>query len=470
MSPEKISYFVLMGDSLTDRGTIANKYLWGCIPMSWITGLDKKSPDGRFTNGYAWSDHLSAGIAEDFIIKEVGKEYKMDATDISDAVIAHDSKVRAHVQDSYDLDDDLVVRYKGVDFVRNYSEGGLSAHDYSWVPSSSLSRFFNRMVVSTLEEMREKMIKYDETHQVSNTQKKSTLVIEWSGANDLITVNERPTIGEAKKALKARVENVEELIKKGYSNFILFNLPDLSFTPMYQQKSEYERDNAQSCSLYFNEQLRLACNELKIRYPNCSIECFDINSLFTDIIQHPLKWGFDPEKVSTPYYGSEDFYNENGSSPAKGYIFWDTIHPSADMHALLAHHFYLKYQFKYNFIAPDFLAESQRKEASSTISELRRQFIQEYGTRLAKDKNSFFGSLYRSNIDYKNASLEEIFRHALYEKGYRTRASITHLNWIDKKGNITLKVPPLETAKMVVEAKEGIRRNPPEEERISKRI
>ncbi|WP_237759015.1 SGNH/GDSL hydrolase family protein [Legionella birminghamensis] len=447
-----------MGDSLTDRGTINNKYLWGCIPMKWITGLDKKSPDGRFTNGYAWSDHLSAGIAENFIIREVGKEYKMDASDISDAVISHDRRVREHVQNSYDLDDDLVVRYKGVDFVRNYSEGGLSAHDYSWVPTSSLSLFFNRMVVSTLEEMREKMLKYDTAHQVSEEQKKATLVIEWSGANDLITVNERPTISEAKKALAARIGNVEELVKKGYRNFILFNLPDLSFTPMYQQKNEYEQSNAQSCTLYFNEQLRIACNELKVRYPYCSVECFDINTLFTDIIQHPAKWGFDPEKVSDSYCDSEDFDIEDGVSPATGYIFWDKIHPSADMHALLAHQFYLRYQFKYNFIAPDFLSESQRQEASSTMSELRRQFIQEYGARLAKDRNGFFGGVARSNIDYKNASLEEIFHHALYEKGHRTRASIEYLNWIDKKGNITLKVPPLEAAKMVAEAKEGMRK------------
>ena len=63
-----------------------------------------------------------------------------------------------------------------------------------------------------------------------------TLVIEWSGANDLITVNLHPNIKTAQRAVNARIENIEKLIEQGYQHFVLINLSDLSLTPRYQNK------------------------------------------------------------------------------------------------------------------------------------------------------------------------------------------------------------------------------------------
>ncbi len=53
MKPDQISRFLMMGDSLSDWGSVKRRHLLGFIPMSWIAGLDKNSPKGRFTNGYA---------------------------------------------------------------------------------------------------------------------------------------------------------------------------------------------------------------------------------------------------------------------------------------------------------------------------------------------------------------------------------------------------------------------------------
>lgn len=41
----------------------------------------------------------------------------------------------------YNLDNDLYVTFEGRDFIRSYDEGGLSAYDYAWKPSSSITRF-----------------------------------------------------------------------------------------------------------------------------------------------------------------------------------------------------------------------------------------------------------------------------------------------------------------------------------------
>lgn len=162
----------------------------------------------------------------------------------------------------YNLDNDLKVNYLGYTFARTYTEGGLAAHNYRWLPTSSLSRFFTRLILPTLEEKFDKIKEDDKKAQLTAQDKAETLIIEWSGANDLITVNERPSIAEADRAIAARIKNIEALVKQGYQNFVLFNLPDLSLVPRFQAASADERNNAHQCSVYFNTKLQEACKAL----------------------------------------------------------------------------------------------------------------------------------------------------------------------------------------------------------------
>ncbi len=67
----QIKQLIMMGDSLSDRGTLNKKLLFGCISLSKLSGLAGHSPEGRFTNGMVWSDHVSAEIASDFTIKRL---------------------------------------------------------------------------------------------------------------------------------------------------------------------------------------------------------------------------------------------------------------------------------------------------------------------------------------------------------------------------------------------------------------
>ncbi len=86
------------------------------------------------------------------------------------------------------------------------------------VLSSSITRFFTRLIASTLKEMRDAIISYDNQNKISSKQKAETLIIEWSGANDLVTLNAKPSKEEVDKAIAARVENIKQLISKGYRN------------------------------------------------------------------------------------------------------------------------------------------------------------------------------------------------------------------------------------------------------------
>lgn len=452
-TPVQIKNMLMMGDSLSDRGTLNKTLLFGCIPMSVIGGLKGKSPDGRFTNGLVWSDHVSAKIASDFTIKRVQQRWHMDDTDIADAVIAHERKVMCAIRDNYSLDDDNFVNYYGRLWVRSYCVGGLTSHDYSWTLSSSIVRFFKRLIVSTLDEMTKKVLSYDKEHHLSYQHKAETLVVEWSGANDLITVNAKPSIDEVNMAIAARMDNLKKLITAGYRNFIVVNLPNLALTPRYKALSQQEQDEAQRCTNYFNSELQKACDQLNQDYPHCAVDAFDINTMFEKIYHNPTPYLFDKDKLTIPYIDSPDFNDpSDGMSQAKGYMFYDDIHPSADLHALLASYFYDNLALKYELLEPNKTCLKKRGDLSEDT--LLQCFRKHYEIKLRQDQSSFFGSK-SSHLDYKNADLETILRHALDEGGARTLKVVTQLGWLNQEKQLILKEPVLIKAMELVRVREN---------------
>lgn len=249
---KKISHMAILGDSLSDRGTANREDAWGCIPLAWLAGLNGDSPDGRFTNGYVWSDMVGSLFASTFLIEQLKKEGAYANEDLADAVITHDPKIEKEL-DNYNLKNDCFLNYKKQNFMRSYAEGGLSSYNYSWKPSSSFTRFVTRTMLSHLAQKRNEMLNDDEIQQLSKKQKAQTLVIEWSGANDLITMNARPSNLEVNRALAERIKNLKILIQNGYRHFVLFNLPNLALTPRFQNmggrkeiKSELMQKNALS--------------------------------------------------------------------------------------------------------------------------------------------------------------------------------------------------------------------------------
>lgn len=350
----RIKRIIMIGDSLSDRGTMFKEKLFGFIPMKILSGLKGKTPDDSFTNGFPWSDHLITALANKFTIKKLKTEKGLDNADISDGIINCDAHIKPVIDNYYNLKNDLFVNYDGHNFIRNYTIGGLTSYDYSWIPSTSISRFFSRLILPNLQGECKKLLNYDKIHHLSNKFKAETLIIEWSGANDLITVNARPSKKEADAAVKARINNMKKLIKNGYENFVIFNLPDLSLTPRYQSKSDEERENARICSEYFNKKLNAACKKLRRENPDCCIQVFDVNEQFHDMYYHPEKYNLDAKKRNQPYTTSPDFkIKADSTSPSEGYMFWDDVHITADVHAILAKAILQKYERIFEFVAPD---------------------------------------------------------------------------------------------------------------------
>jgi len=455
----QIKNVIMMGDSLSDRGTIKKTMLLGCLPMAKFSGLEGRSPDGRFTNGLAWSDHVSAKIASDFTIRRLQKKWHLDDTDVSDAIIARERKVVDAIRGDYTLDNDKFVNYHGKLWVRSYCVGGVMAHDYGWNLTTNPIRFVTRIILSSLKDLRDKLNSYDRQHDISYKQKAETLVIEWSGPNDLVTVNEKPTLDGVDKAVAARIENARKLIGKGYRHIILMNLPNLGLTPRFQNKNQHDRNEAQECSEYFNAQLKIACDELTKDYPHCLVQAFDINAMFETIYHNPERYLFDQDKLTVPYMTSQDFDDpSDGISKATGYMFYDDIHPSADMHALLASHFYDQLNSIYELLEPDNKHCNIRKNNVSE-SELLHSFRKRYQGQLVKDQHGFFGSK-SDKFNYKDADLEIILKHAFDEGGARALKVVTKLGWFDEEGTLVLQVPALKSALEHVHPGATTRNNP----------
>lgn len=440
-----VKYLIIMGDSSSDRGTVFRKKLLGCIPMSSISGLKGHSPNGRFTNGLAWDDHFVASIASDFTIKRLEKKWSLDDTDIADAIITRDQRILDAIFTGYFLDDDKFVNYRSQVWVRTYCEGGLMAHDYSWKLSTNPKRFFSRIILPTLEDMRKKILHYDESKQITAQHKSETLIIEWSGANDLITVNAKPSIEEVDKAIIARVDNVKQLIANGYRNFILINLPNLALIPRFQAESKESQDLAAQCSAYFNAELANACAQLSLDYPHCAVDVFDANSLFTQIYSDPEKYYFEKSKLKIAYIDSDDFDEpSDGLSPATGYMFYDKEHGSADTQALLSSFLYIVLSKSYELLEPDKQICKKRKELSE--AQLLITFRLHYQRCVAQHKPSFFSCVSASDFDYQTASVEEIVKEAMLNKKSTCRKIMVELGWMCKDGTIILDCNTLKCA------------------------
>ncbi len=345
--------------------------------MRIVSGLSSKSPRGRFTNGFLWGDYVSASTAEQFEIDSLRKKLNLDNSprsnaDICDNFLSNDSQIAQRNRKNFSLNNNKQVLFKGERFARFYCEGGLSSHNYAGDFTFNLTLWFSMLILAHLSSKVNQLIQDDKTYKVSRAEKAETLVVEWSGANDLITMNSEPTHREAANVVNDRIANIEILIQRGYRNIILFNLPDLGLTPRYQAKSVAESNNASECTTYFNTQLALKVQALNQKYlqsyPNLQLSVFDVSSQFYEVYNNPQAFDFDEDKIKTPYTTSEEFKRNQKNpqnkakqtSPSDGYMFWDDVHPTADMHALLADKFNQKYRKIFHFTPPE---KKQKRKA-----------------------------------------------------------------------------------------------------------
>ncbi len=385
--------------------------------------------------------------------------------DISDKLIS-DSSYRQYVQDYYSLDNGRTAQFNGRNFFANYSQGGATSHDYSWEftllsifsPLTAIKLFFTRLLISSLSKEVKEFLVDNEKQEVTSEQKKKTLVTLFSGANDLITANSDMTKRAADLAVQSTIENIKTLMANGYTNFVLCNLPDLSLTPRF--KGTDKEAEAHTISEYFNSELNKKFEQLKQENPKCSMDLFNINAVFTKVYEdvrdneNSIYSGyFKKDKLQEPYLEYAKSHNitikPGGVSPGEGHMFWDDVHPTATMHALLMSEYYKSPEGlgKYKLSAPP--------EQSAKL--LCKQFAQKYHEKLNHGWFSFLNLNAKLPIEYKNPekALMTILSYALDEENDDAdfvRAAMSDLGWwVNDKPNMC--IPALSDAMWIVDPK-----------------
>lgn len=332
-----INRVVSFGDSLSDRGKMYKRLLWGLIPLAKVSGLEGKSPYGRFTNQYTWLDHWAAALSENQYIKQ--KEDEGYTPEGILQLLLTDPDAKNKFRNSFSLNSSDHVNYYSQAFYETYCEGGATAGDWSKTFTWNIGRYATRRIVNTLEHERKLFLAEEEAKYVTQEERETALISIFIGANDLITVNDPSKLSDKEieavieKAVRAQMEHIQALIDAGYRNFALKNLPNLGLTPRFQKKGWVEI--GKGITEKYNEKLEKEYEELEKLNRNKKLQCklYNINQIFQKVYDNCEDYGFEKSKLSSYFKDSAEFNKD--IHQAAGYMFWDEVHPSAKMHKVL---------------------------------------------------------------------------------------------------------------------------------------
>lgn len=366
-----IRNLLVIGDSQSDRGLFFSGERIGTLFVLLLRTF-YRSPKNRFTNGLNWVDHLAANFLNQFTINDLYNNESLRSDDIEDAIIAKDLRIRNKIG-RFDFDDTKMISYQSEDFLRCYAEGGLTNHNYAY--SLFSKAVTTRKIVPHLSD-KIKQIKQDDKDR-SLLQKKETLIIIWSGTNDIGLVNDSFDQFYKDKiylSIKSLEENMDELIQSGYCHFLLFNTPDGTLSPRFKQFTKEELTSLKQTLDYFNAKLQKLVMRMRLYYPECTFNIFDINAKFINLFSNTDAYGLDNCKKNTCYVKSPDYKPVTifgKPQPAPGYFFWDEVHPTTYVHHLIANMVDKNIRSLYDVQPPNYRAKKNESQRHTQIPSLK---------------------------------------------------------------------------------------------------
>ncbi|MGS8098881.1 SGNH/GDSL hydrolase family protein [Providencia sp. PROV_01] len=245
--------------------------------------------DGRFTNGFTWPEFLT----------------------IPNMMLSHSSK--------------------GKVTLTNKSEGGSTCAPYF---KSTLHLQF--AILSNIEKQT-RHLKFDD----------KSLSIIFLGANDYMTYSKE----NVDVVISSQEKTIKKMIKNGAKNILVMGIPDLSQTPAIKTSSPKKQRKIQNLSIEHNNKLQTLVNLLKLN-KNININYFNVNNVMKNItnvvgdINKNSPGAYNIEKAFTNGYIRRD--NTAPLEIDPHYVFIDDVHPTQEVHNIIAmelHDFILK---KYN--------------------------------------------------------------------------------------------------------------------------
>ncbi len=165
------------------------------------------------------------------------------------------------------------------------------------------------------------------------------LFVVLAGANDILNTisnpatQNAPAVTNAALTASAAVGNaVQSLAGLGARNILVLNLPDISRTARFVTGSGAPAASlAQTGSVAFNNDIAGRVAGLTLP-AGTNITVFDLGAVFSKILANPGRFGFT--NTTQEYLGI--LLAGGNPGDVNGYIFWDGIHPTTRMHAVLA--------------------------------------------------------------------------------------------------------------------------------------
>jgi len=164
----------------------------------------------------------------------------------------------------------------------------------------------------------------------------SALYSVWIGANDVlgtIATADPNALTDTQSAAHSEAAAIGALVTDGARNILVPLLPDLGKTPRLIAAGTVAQAGATGLSLAYNAAL-LADLAGITGVPGLDITVLDTFSLIDTVAADPATFGFS-DATDACYIGP---YTGGGTTCAtpNDYLFWDTIHPSAVGHSLIA--------------------------------------------------------------------------------------------------------------------------------------
>lgn len=167
----------------------------------------------------------------------------------------------------------------------------------------------------------------------------SALYTVWSGGNDFIDNASSDFIFDSLWAvtISNAVRNITNAVAALYTNggreVIVGNMPNVGQTPgasSYGSLTNYIDSKAQ----LFNTSLAAGVTNLMLIHPGLRIYLMNANQLGTNVNDSPATYGFTV--VSIGALQDTNLTDKSFNGPGADYLYWDQIHPTTKLHAMVA--------------------------------------------------------------------------------------------------------------------------------------
>jgi phospholipase/lecithinase/hemolysin len=166
----------------------------------------------------------------------------------------------------------------------------------------------------------------------------SALYAVWSGGNDFLqsignnSENDAAWNTTISHAVSNIVNAVATLYTNGAREVIVGNLPNLGHIPELSGTGNFTNYIGTKVEL-FNVTLGTAVTNLMQGYPGLRIYFMNANQAMTSVYDSPATYGFTV--ISIGALQDANLTDKSFAGPGANYFFWDPVHPTTKMHAMI---------------------------------------------------------------------------------------------------------------------------------------